>query len=233
MKKQAFILSFLLISALPSIAQTNPQQAPKSQQAIKDKLVELALNNPAIRIRTAERDKSVSELAKANGNWLNYVTASMNLNEITLRMRDLGGNQNGTQLYYPLWNVGINVPLGSFIGKANDVKIARRNIDIATEQQEVAKRQITALVLTKYQDYITTKQQLSIQQELNDEDQAAFDQAEAKFATGGVTYEQYSAISKKYNDGRVRKLNLERDLIVVGLELEEIIGQKLETVVGK
>lgn len=232
MKKHAFILAALLISSMSLMAQTPPQQAPKSQQAIKDKLVELALNNPAIRIRNHEREKFVSELKKTNSNWLNYITASVNLNEITLKLKDFD-DLNRTQLYYPLWNVGVNVPLGSLFGKAHDVKIARRNVDIATEQQEVARRQITALVLTKYQDYVLTKEQLAIQTELTDEDQAAFDQAEAKFASGGVTYEQYSLISKKYNDGRVRKLSLERDLIVVQLELEEIIGQKLETVVGK
>lgn len=232
MKKQALILLVLLAPALTLLAQNAPQQAPQNQQAIKDKLVALALNNPTIRIRSAEREKSVSELNKANAAWLNYVTGSVNLNEITLKLKNID-DQNRTQLYYPLWNVGVMVPIGSLFTKGSDVKIARKNIDIATEQQEVAKRQITAIVLTKYQDYITTKAQLVMQEELLDEDQAAFDQAEAKLAAGGITYDAYSNIAKKYNDGRVRKLNLERDLIVVQLELEEIIGTKLETVIGK
>lgn len=232
MKKQALIILLLLAPALSLLAQNAPQQAPPNQQAIKDKLVALALQNPAIRIRNAERDKSVSELNKATASWANYVTGSVNLNEITLKLKNID-DQNRTQLYYPLWNVGVMVPLGSLFTKGSDVKIARRNIDIATENQELAKRQITAIVLTKYQDYLTTKAQLAMQEEISDEDQAAFDQAEAKLAAGGITFEQYSNIAKKYNDGRVRKLTLERDLIVVTLEIEEIIGTKLETVLGK
>lgn len=229
MKKN--IVTFVLLFAPVVFLQaqvTTPQNATTPD--IREKLVELALKNPAIRIKDSEKAKTVTELSKAGANWLNYVTASANFNEITLRLRD---NGNNNQLYYPLWNVGINVPIGSLFQRGGDVKIARKNVDIAMEQQELIKRQIKALVLAKYEDYLKTQKLLEIQREALDEDQTAFDQAEAKIATASISYNEYSNASRRYKESQAQKIMLERDLSVTKLEIEEIIGVKLEDVLAQ
>lgn len=229
MKKNivTFVLLFAPVVFLQAQVTTPPN---KTTPDIRERLVELALNNPAVKIKDSEKTKTVTELNKAGANWLNYVTASANFNEITLRLRD---NGNNNQLYYPLWNVGVNVPIGSLFQRGGDVKIARKNVDIAMEQQELMRRQIKALVLAKYEDYLKTQKLLEIQREALDEDQTAFEQAEAKIATASISYNEYSNASRRFKDSQAQKIMLERDLSVTKLEIEEIIGVKLEDVLAQ
>ncbi|MBC9915444.1 TolC family protein [Chitinophaga varians] len=239
--KKNMLLACLFVASTSAFAQAPKPGTPVAATSanttnapfdIRDRLVELALKNPGIKVRDFERDKAVAELNKAGASWLNYVTVSSNLNEVSL------GKYRGTtdprnSLFYPLWNVGISVPLGSLVQKGSDVRVARRNLDIASAQQESAHRQIKAMILSKYHDYLMNKELLTIQNEVVEDDYAIFSQAEAKLATGGISYEEYSSASKKYNDDRFKKMNIERDLNVVKLEIEEIIGMKLDDVLAQ
>ncbi|GAA3944705.1 hypothetical protein GO495_31200 [Chitinophaga oryziterrae] len=234
MKKNVIFSSLLIIAALGLKAQTVKPVKDATQEDIQNKLVQLAYSNPSIKIRDYEKDKTVSELHKSGANWLNYVTVSANLNEVTLKTyKSTNTTDIRNQIYYPLWNVGINVPLGSLTGKANDVKIARKNVDIATAEQEVAKRQVKAMVLSKYHDYLMTKEMLTLQNEVTEDDYTAFQTAETKLASGSISYESYTTTSQRYNDDRNKKLSLERDLSNVKLEIEEIIGVRLEDVIAQ
>jgi outer membrane protein TolC len=228
--KNSISLLALLLCSLPIFAQSQTAPPATGKPTVESRLVELALANPAVKVRDYERAKTAAELNKAGSNWLNYVTVSANLNSVTLKLVDQ--KELGTQLYYPLWNVGINVPLGSFFGKAADVKVARRNLDIATAQQEMARRQITAMVLSKYRDYMQNKSLLQLQQESTDEDQAAFEQAEARYSASTITYDEYNIASKRYKEGLARIITLQRDIAVSKLEVEEIIGVDLEDVIN-
>lgn len=234
MKKNLIFSSLLIIAALGLKAQTAKPVKDATQDDIQNKLVQLAYNNPSIKVRDYEKDKTVSELHKAGANWLNYVTLSANLNEVTLKTYKSSSTTDiRNQIYYPLWNVGINVPLGSLVGKGSDVKIARKNVDIATAEQEVAKRQVKAMVLSKYHDYLMTKEMLTLQNEVTEDDYTAFQTAETKLASGSISYESYTSTSQRYNDDRNKKLSLERDLSNVKLEIEEIIGVRLEDVIAQ
>lgn len=234
MKKNLICSSLLIIAALGLKAQTTKPVKDATQDDIQNKLVQLAYNNPSIKVRDYEKDKTVSELHKAGANWLNYVTLSANLNEVTLKTYKSSNTTDiRNQIYYPLWNVGINVPLGSLVGKGNDVKIARKNVAIATAEQEVARRQVKAMVLSKYHDYLMTKEMLTLQNEITEDDYTAFQTAETKLASGSISYESYTSTSQRYNDDRNKKLSLERDLSNVKLEIEEIIGVRLEDVIAQ
>lgn len=237
MKKHSILTFVLIITALGLNAQTPQAKTTKdyTQEDIQNKLVQLAYNNPSIRIRDYEKAKTDAELNKAGANWLNYVTLSANLNEVTLKTYKTtpGTVDVRNNIYYPLWNVGINVPLGSLVGKGSDVRIARRNVDIAKAEQEVAKRQVKAMVLSKYHDYLMTKEMLALQNEVTEDDYTAFSTAEAKLANGSISYESYALASQRYNEDRNKKLSLERDLANTKLEIEEIIGVKLEEALGQ
>jgi outer membrane protein TolC len=232
MKKQISLSFLLVFTAFALNAQVKKSVPMDTVSGIADRLVQLAYDNPAIKVRNYERDKTVAELNKAGANWLNYVTVSANLNDVTLGVYK-NSNDYRSQVYYPLWNVGVNIPLGSLTGKSNDVKIARRNVDIATAEQDNAKRQIKAMVLSKYHDYLMTKQMLTLQNEMTEDDYSAFSQAETKLASGSISYEAYSAASQRYADDRNKQLSLERDLSNIKLEIEEIIGVKLDDVLAK
>lgn len=234
MKKHLFFSSLLIAASFGLKAQAPRTTKDYTQDDIKDKLVQLAYNNPSVKVRDYEKDKTVAERQKAGAMWLNYVTVSANLNEVTLKTYKSGNtNDIRNQIYYPLWNVNITVPLGSLVGKSSDVKVARKNIQIATAEQEIAKRQVKAMVLSKYHDYLMTKEMLGLQNEVTEDDYTAFQTAETKLANGSISYESYTSASQRYNDDRNKKLSLERDLANVKLDIEEIIGVKLEEVIGQ
>jgi outer membrane protein TolC len=227
-------IPFIAINAQDKkvVAATSANTPSSNQQKIMDKLVELALKNPSVKVRDYERDKTVAELNKAGASWLNYVTLSANINEVTTG-KFKGTNDPRNQLYYPLWNIGVAVPLGSLFTKPNDVRIARRNLDIATAERESAQRQIKAMVLSKYHNFVMTKELLTVQNELVEDDFASYSQAEAKLAAGTIQYEEYGNTARKYNDDRTKKMSLERDLNVIKLEIEEIIGVDLNDVMAQ
>lgn len=236
MKKYLFFSFLLIVTSFGLKAQVQTTKTTKdyTQDDIKDKLVQLAYNNPSIKVRDYERDKTIAERQKAGAMWLNYVTLSANLNEVTLKTyKSNNTNDIRNQIYYPLWNVNITVPLGSLVGKSSDVKVARKNVQIATAEQEVAKRQVKAMVLSKYHDYLMTKEMLGLQNEVTEDDYTAFQTAENKLANGSISFESYTSASQRYNDDRNKKLSLERDLANVKLDIEEIIGVKLEEVIGQ
>ncbi|WP_343675371.1 TolC family protein [Chitinophaga sp.] len=236
MKQHITIILIFLATALTVSAQnkTLPSTPSKdvSTEDIQERLVQLAYENPDLKVRVYEKQRAEYELNKAKGNWLNYVTASANFNDVTLG-RYKNSNDYRAQVYYPLWNVGVNVPLGSLISKGADVKVAKANVNIASAQEESAKRQIKAMVLSKYHDYLMNKQLLAMQTEITEDDFAAFTQAESKLAAGSISYDAYTSASQLYNNDRTKKLNLERDLANVKLEIEELIGVKLETVIAQ
>lgn len=237
MKKHLLVLSLFMIAALglkAQVQQTTKSTKDYTQDDIKDKLVQLAYNNPSIKIRDYEKEKTVAERQKAGAMWLNYVTASANFNEVTLKTYKSNNTTDiRNQIYYPLWNVNVTVPLGSLVGKSSDVKVARKNMQIATAEQEVARRQVKAMVLSKYHDYLMTKEMLTLQNEITDDDYTAFQTAETKLANGSISYESYTQSSQRYNDDRNKKLSLERDLANVKLDIEEIIGVRLEEVISQ
>lgn len=236
MKKQLFSLFLLIATSFGLKAQVQPVKTTRdyTQEDIKNKLVQLAYNNPSIRVRDYERDKTVAERQKAGAMWLNYVTLSANLNEVTLKLYKSDNTTDiRNQIYYPLWNVNVSIPLGSLVGKSSDVKVARKNVEIATAEQEIARRQVKAMILSKYHDYLMTKEMLGIQNEVTEDDYTAFQTAETKLANGSISFEAYSNASQRYNDDRNKKLSLERDLANVKLDIEEIIGVKLEDVIGQ
>ncbi|SFW31080.1 TolC family protein [Chitinophaga sancti] len=236
MKQHICIVLFFLATALTVSAQNKTLPATPSKDVsaedIQEKLVQLAYENPDLKVRVYEKQRAQYELNKAKGNWLNYVTLGANINDVTTG-RYKNSNDYRAQVYYPLWNVGINVPLGSLVSKGSDVKVARSNVKIASAQEESAKRQIKAMVLSKYHDYLMNKQLLTMQNEITEDDFAAFTQAESKLAAGSISYDAYSSASQLYNSDRTKKLNLERDLANVKLEIEELIGVKLETVIAQ
>lgn len=207
----------------------NTSQNPSANNTIKERLVELALNNPQMRIAGYQQDKTGYEITKANAAWLNYVTASVNLNEVTTGIYK-NDAANGRNIYYPLWNVGINVPLGSLITKPAEVKIAKKNKAIAEEQKEGIARLIKRQVLSLYEEYQNKVDLLQMQTELTDDDAAAFATVEEKFSGGGISYQEYSIASKALNEQQVRQKILQKEVNVLKLEIEEMIGVKLEEV---
>jgi outer membrane protein TolC len=234
MKKVSVLLCLAVCSSMYVQAQVpaQPNTAANTAPAagIRERLVELALKNPAFKEIDAAKRKAQYSVKKINATWLDMIVGSVNFNEITIGKIDR--TQYGN-LYFPLWNVGINVPLGAFFGKPAEAKMAKMDILVAEAKREQVELSTRAMVLTRYEDYLLKKELLRLQSELTEDDLAAFTQAEQKFTTGSIDYDAYSAASKRYNTELVKKITLERDVAVAVIDLEEIIGVKLDEVLAQ
>lgn len=226
----ALLSAGLYAQSTPGISQGLPNAVYDS--IMRSRLPELALKNPNVNIAELEKAKTRAEVTKAGAAWLNYVTLSVNINDVTTGTFRKN-NPDLANLYYPLWNIGIVVPLGSLISKPADVKIARRNNEIAIEHKTGTERLVKRQVLSLFEEYRMKRDLLEKQDELTEESLAAKETAEEKLAGGTGSAQDFNIARNVYYDHVAQQRILQKEKDVAELEIEELIGIQMEDVIGK
>jgi outer membrane protein TolC len=189
---------------------------------VREKLVQLAMQNPNYEVADRTVNKSLYELRKARGSWLGQLNATGNLNELSIDPKNPAG------LFYPRYNFSINIPFDLFISKPNDIKIARENYLIAEANRNDKYRQIRAEVLTRYEDYLMYKERLESQVRITQDEQLLFISKERDFQDGIINQEEYSKANKAYEEAKLLKGEYQRNFNVAKIDLERMIGMTLE-----
>jgi len=194
---------------------------------IREKLVQLAMQNPEFEI--SERQVSVAglELRKSKQKILGNVAIQGNLNEFSLK------NNGLTASLYPRYNIGVTVPLDLFLTRSNDIKIARQNLGIAQASKNQQFREIKALVLTSYEGYLMHLQKLVFQNQLTEDASTIFKQKEKDFSEGIIDEELYNRAYRVWTEEQSRKVEFQHDVNVSKIELERFIGVPLDSVLPK
>lgn len=236
--KRFFMGSLLLAGSLAAFSQNNPPRTyspnVKSKETdIRERLVALALQNPNYEI--ADRNVNVAEanLRKAKGAWLNIFFVAGNLNELSLKQESNNLNGLNGQVFYPRYNFGINLPLDFFSAKSNDVKVARETVLIAEAEKNERYRRIRREVLTKYEDYLMHKEKLELQTRMTQAEYTRYKLAEKDFEDNLITAEVFNKAEATYFEQQIRKTELQRNLNVVKLEMEEMIGVSFDEILNK
>jgi outer membrane protein TolC len=193
---------------------------------IRERLVQLALQNPTFEIADRKVVVADYQIRKAKGSWLSALQAAGNLNEFSLKGNSVAAN------LFPKYNFGVSIPFDIFTSKGNDVKIAKENFSIAQAEKNQRFREIKAEVLTRYEDYLMYKQMLELQSQSTQDAQSVYLQSEKDFADGFIKQEDYNKATKAYNEERSRQAGYQRNFNVVKIELEKLIGVPLETVLA-
>jgi outer membrane protein TolC len=200
---------------------------------IREKLVQLALQNPKFEV--ADRNVNVAsyQLRKAKGGWLGALSATGNLNELSLKQNQ--GNTGGVNqaTLFPRYNFSLNLPLDYFTSRANEVKIAKENLYIANAQKNDQYRDIRKAVLSKYEDYLMHKEKLELITRMTQSEYTEYKLAEKDFADGLVTPEVFKRAENSYYEQQMRKVELQRNFNIAKLELEQMIGVSIDDVLGK
>jgi len=196
---------------------------------IREKLVQLALQNPEFEI--ADRNVAIAhyQLNSAKGDWLGLIQPSLNLNSVTINQTI---NRTSEQIFFPLYNVGIGLPLNFFSQKKNQVKVAREKIFIAEAEKNDRYRRIRREVLTAYEDYNMYRNMLEIQNQVAQDQKLETMQAEKDFEDGG-DQAAYKRATDAYNTIQMRSFELQRNYLVSKHILEQMIGVSIEEVIGK
>ncbi|PWT97812.1 MAG: hypothetical protein C5B52_13280 [Bacteroidetes bacterium] len=194
---------------------------------IRERLVQLAIQNPSFEIADGNIAIAEYNLKIAKNSWLDKFYVIGNVNESVINGTSTAGN-----IYYPKVNVGVNLPLGTFSRRNSEMNIAKETIAIGQAQKNEKYREIRALVLTSYEDYLQRKALLELQNELATEQYTAYLTAQKQYADGEIKIDDLNQAYKSYNVELAKQRTLERDLNVSIIEIEKFIGVKFSDVLA-
>jgi len=228
--KLYFIGIFILIAS-PMYSQSidyNKIILPANADSLNfsEKLVQLAWRNyPENRIAEHRVLIAKNEYAYSKWSWLNNIFLAYNANEYTLGFEEIGNN-----LFFPQYNVGVRFNLGTIAELPKNVKNANENIKISKEQLNLQKVSIRSEVLKRYQTFIINEQIYQIELEALEDAQSKFTLIEQRFINGESTIEDYIQSTDYYNRAKTKKLTAEVNYLNSKIDLEEIIGVRLEDI---
>jgi outer membrane protein TolC len=231
--KTSIIVAFFL--CLTGIAQSQSMYdsirltSVNLEDSIGDRLAELAIKNNRLAVNDLEVTARKYEVGKARSAWLNNFTATYNVNEFNLRANQLD-EQN---VFFPRYNFGVTIPLSYPFSKSSDVKIAKARYEQAKVEKDLEIAQIKQLIKSRYQDYKSQSVLLSIQDKNIEDELVLFESAEDKFKRGEITLVSFTEASKRYNSELVQKVRLSKELSLLRINLETLLGMDLDEAIAK
>lgn len=199
------------------------------QDTISEKLADLAVSNRNVVVEQRELDVKKYEMKKNRAAWLNNIGANFNLNEANIKS-NAASNAN---LFFPRYNLSLNLPLGYFFTKARDVQISKANIELKKAEMDVKVYEIRQAIKLQYQAYRANMFLLALHEAILQDELVIWKKTEAKFAKNEVTLETLSDASKRYQAELVKKINLLKDLNTSKYALESLLGMTLEEALVK
>ncbi len=226
-----FLIFLLLFSQILKAQQPIPLYRPDSlrKSDIREKLVSLAMQNPAYEIADHASQAASYQINIAKSAYLGLFSAQANVNEFTISQHK---DANGAVIpnYYPIYNFGVNIPFDIFTRTANNVKIAKENYYMTTAAKNQKYREIKADVLTKYENYLLARQLVELQSHITQGEYATLKRAESDFAENLIKLDDVEKAQKSYINEQVKSLTLQKDLNLSKIEIEKVIGVKIEDV---
>jgi len=226
-----FLISLLFFSQVLKSQQPIPLYRPDSVRIadIREKLVTLAMQNPTYEMVDHASLAASYQIKIAKSAYLGLFSAQANVNEFTISHRK---DANGIVIpnYYPLYNFAVNIPFDIFTRTTNNVKIAKENYYMTTAAKNEKFREIKADVLTKYENYLLAKQLVELQSRITQSEYATLKRAESDFAENLIKLDDVENAQKSYITEQVKSLTLQRDLNLSKIEIEKVIGVKIEDV---
>jgi outer membrane protein TolC len=227
---KAFLNFIFLLCSLLSLQGVTAQTKYTNLVAdtsIEEKLVQLALQGPEMQKTDHLTKINEYQLKSAQNTWMNLLTFSLNYNDQTLAKTPAQA-----AYVYPRYFFGLNIPLGTILSRTG-VKSAKENIEIGKENAEITRRNIREQILTAYKQYVAITQLITMQSELMNDVKTQLAQVEEKFRSGTISLDAYNAAQKNNNAEMAALINLKLQQDLKKLEIEKMIGVKLETVLKK
>lgn len=234
MKKIAWIVGFAFCLATGhSRAQKVDYNAiikpnSASQLEFEEKLVRLAWNNDP----ESEGIRRYVDVAQQNHNiaaidWLNIISLQGNLNEFNINSdRDVFGRS----AFFPRYNVGARINLGQLFTIPFNTQRSRQEVLIAEAAVNDRKLALRTLVLKLYNNLLMQEKIYRLQSQLTLDVENAHNLAELRFKNGEITFDEYTVTRSSYNQAQISLFTAETAYKNAKLDLEELIGVRLEEV---
>jgi outer membrane protein TolC len=226
-------LIFLLVISVPVFGQNidyNKVILPDYTKTtdFAERLVQLAWrNNPtneAIRrtVNVAEYD-----VRQSTTSWLDIVTFTGNLNQFTLNPNS---DVFGRSAYWPKYNIHASISLGQFFSIPYTTKKYKEQLAISQANVNTQKLAVRNAVLKAYNEFQMREKVFKVQSQLLMDNETSHKLIEQRFKNGETNFETYSASLSTYSTMTIGQMQAERDYKNAKLDLEQLIGMRLEDV---
>ena len=192
----------------------------KNDSLIKVKLVNLAMNNPQLKIADATIQIAKSDISRAKSTWLSSLNASANINEFVV-------NGSPGALYYPKYNFGLSIPFDIGAKTKNLKTTAKENFIISEELKNDKKESLKAQVLIAYENYKEEREIVLIEQSFMEYKFAADEVSQQSFKDGEITMDDMNKTHQAFLQEKEKLVTKQKDLNIAVIMLEQIIGVPL------
>ncbi len=243
--KILFILLLVHVFSNPSFAQRvsqvpdslrknyKPQSAMKpmvinenvnKDSLMKIKLVQLAMDNPNVKISEANIRIAQEDLALAKLGWLSSISIGANINEFVI-------NNSTSAAFFPKYNLGVMVPFDIVSRYKRQKRVAEESISINQQTLKEKQRYVKREVLSRYEDYKERKELVNLQKTFMEYDYSAYEAAQKSYADGTVSLAEMNLAYQVFITDKAKLVTKERDYNIAVIMLEELIGIPLEDVI--
>lgn len=236
MRKGILILVLAQVCLMPMVLAQNIDYnkiiLPEGAQDVsfEEKLVQLAWkNNPETQIYQEETVLAKEDLKASKTLWTDYFGVAGNLNEFNINAVT-GNDPTQQNQFFPRYNVYGRLPLSMVFHDPHKKKAAASRVKITEHRVNALKLEIRAMVLKLYQDVKLSESVWLIRQQTMADEESNFLLVEQKFKNGEALVEEYMRAQRSRNDIKIQVAIAESDYIKAKLELEKIIGLRLEDV---
>jgi len=197
-------------------------------KTFEDYLVQLAWNNsPKNQKFFNQLEIAKKDIQLAKRTWTQDITASFNVNEISLS-NIVYGDRLDLPVFFPIYNIGGSVNLGTFIYRPVKVKIAEEKEKMAEFDINQQKLIIRRDVLETWEIYKRSKEILDVRVRAEQDGYDSYLLISEKFKNNDTKFEDFNAASSAYYSYQEATVQARSEVQIAKIKVEELIGVSLE-----
>ncbi|MEL6637107.1 MAG: TolC family protein [Bacteroidota bacterium] len=226
------LLLIVLLLAVPALGQTvdfDKVVPPVEVRAktFEDYLVQLAWNNtPTHKKLYTQLNIAEKETKLTKREWTQDITASFNVNEISLS-NIIFGDRLDLPVFFPIYNVGASVNLGTFVHRPVKIRIAEEKEKMAQFDISQRKLLVRREVLEAYEEHRRSRSTLQVRVLAEQDAYGSYLLISEKFKNNDAKFEDFNAASSAYYTAKEGTVTARSEVEISRIRLEELIGVPL------
>lgn len=233
MKALSLFVALVLVASFASaqVVDYNKIILPDNAQNVsfEERLVQLAWkNNPTSKIAQYQLSVAREEGRLVGTEWTNAFAAAGNLNEFNIR--SFTSENTLANQFFPRYNITLRLPLSLLVETPKKRNIANSRTAIAQETINLEKLEIRNTVLSLYSEFKKMELIWIIRKQTMEDEESAYTTLEQRFKDGDANIEEFLKAQRARNDLKIALAISETDYVKAKLNLEQVIGVKIEDV---
>ncbi|HVG14336.1 MAG TPA: TolC family protein [Chitinophagaceae bacterium] len=188
-------------------------------------LIQLAKENyPRVKAFDKQINIAQTNIKKSKNAWFDIFSFAY------MRTANLGATDNKNAFLLNGYQYGLNFNLGSLLVKQGQIKTAKVELAIAELDKAEYHLELETLVKERYITYIQKLTVLNLRMKSASDAESILKSTHNKFERGEVKFDSYNEALLSYSKNLQDKISAESDMLISKVQLEQLIGKKLEEV---